>query len=172
VSEAFIGEIRMFGFNFPPRGWATCSGQIMPIAQNTALFSLLGTMYGGNGTTTFALPDLRGRAPLHVGQGPGLSHRTQGEAAGTEVHTLAPGEMPQHSHSMRVATAPSTGTPTGNTLLAAPTTSQLFRSGVVADVTLAPAVVGVGGSLPHENMQPFTVVNFSIAIEGIYPSRN
>ena len=172
MSEAYIGEIRMFGFNFAPRGWATCSGQIMPIAQNQALFSLLGTMYGGNGQTTFALPDLRGRAPLHVGQGPGLANRTQGEVGGTEASMLALNEMPQHTHLMRAGDAPSTGTPAANTVLAAPTTGRLFRSGAVADATLAPTAGFAGGNQPHENMQPFTVVNFSIAIQGIFPSRN
>src|SRR3954465_3180869 len=105
MAEAFIGELRLFGFNFAPRGWAMCSGQILPIAQNTALFSLLGTMYGGNGQTTFALPDLRGRAPAHVGQGPGLSPKTQGEVAGEETHTLIATEMPAHAHAQPASSA-------------------------------------------------------------------
>lgn len=173
MSEPFIGEIRMFGFNFPPRGWANCSGQILSIAQNQALFSLLGTTYGGNGTTTFALPDLRGRAPIHTGQGPGLSNRLQGERAGEETHTLISSEMPSHSHPVNVASAPTTGTPAATALLAAPTTSQLFRSGAAPDVALSAAVVGpAGGNQPHANLQPFVVINFSIALQGVFPSRN
>lgn len=163
----------MFGFDFPPRGWATCSGQILPIAQNQALFSLLGTTYGGNGVTVFALPDLRGRAPIHTGQGPGLSNRTQGERAGEETHTLISSEMPSHPHLMNVANAPTTGNPAAAALLAAPATSQLFRSGAAPDVTLSAAAVGsAGGNQPHANLQPFVVINFSIALQGVFPSRN
>jgi microcystin-dependent protein len=172
VSEAYIGEIRMFGFDFAPRGWATCAGQIMPIQQNQALFSLLGTTYGGNGQTTFALPDLRGRAPIHVGQGPGLSNYQQGEVGGVQTRTLTPAEMPSHTHLVRAANAPSTGVPAANAVLATPTTSQLFRTGAAANVPMAPTVGFAGGNQAHENMQPFTVLNFSIAIQGIFPSRN
>lgn len=172
MSEAFIGEIRMFGFDFAPRGWATCAGQLMPIAQNQALFSLLGTTYGGNGQVNFALPDLRGRAPIHMGQGPGLSNYLQGQVGGAQTRTLTTAEMPAHTHLVRAANAPSTSAPAANAVLAAPTTSRLFRSGAAANVAMAPTVGVAGGSQPHENMQPFTVLNFSIAIQGIFPSRN
>ncbi|HEX7770324.1 MAG TPA: tail fiber protein [Dokdonella sp.] len=173
MATPFIGEIRMFGFNFPPRGWATCAGQLLSIAQNQALFSLLGTTYGGNGQTTFALPDLRGRAPIHYGQGPGLGQRTLGETGGEELHTLSLTELPQHTHQVQVAAAPTTGTPGGNVVLAAPTGSRLFRDGGAPSTLLSPTALATsGGSQAHPNMQPYTVVNISIALQGIYPSRN
>jgi microcystin-dependent protein len=172
MATPFLGEIRMFGFDFPPRGWATCAGQLLAINQNQALFSLLGTTYGGNGQTTFALPDLRGRAPIHVGQGPGLGSRSLGEQGGTQQHTLLASELPQHTHLVQVAGAPTTGTPAGN-VLAAPPGSQLFRSGGGPSAPLSPAAVAqAGASQPHPNMQPYAVVNISIALQGIFPSRN
>ncbi len=173
MATPFIGEIRMFGFDFPPRGWATCAGQLLAISQNQALFSLLGTTYGGNGQTTFALPDLRGRAPVHHGQGPGLAPLALGERAGEEHHTLIASELPQHTHLVQVAGAPTTGTPAGNTVLAAPTDSHLFRSGSGSSTNLAPSALAVAGSTqPHPNMQPYVVVNISIALQGVFPSRN
>lgn len=172
VTTPFLGEIRMYGFNFAPRGWAACDGQVLSISQNSALFALLGTMYGGNGQTTFALPDLRGRAPIHVGQGPGLSSRVQGQQVGEEQHTLIVSEVPLHNHSMRAAGVPTTGTPASTAVLAAPDTSRLYRSGTSPDTLLAPTIMPTGGNQPHLNMQPFTVVNFSIALQGIFPSRN
>jgi microcystin-dependent protein len=171
MSEPFYGEIRMFGFNFAPRGWAFCNGQILPIAQNTALFSLLGTMYGGNGQTTFALPDLRGRVPIHQGQGPGLSNYTMGQVAGTETVTLTVNEMPQHIH--QVAPPSSTNSanasrPTNNI----PAGGQ-FYTAPPGNGTMAPFPSGIaGGSQPHQNIQPYLTVNFCIALEGIFPSRN
>jgi microcystin-dependent protein len=167
VAEPFLGEIRAFGFNFAPRGWAMCNGQILSIAQNTALFSLLGTMYGGNGQTTFALPDLRTRAPMHLGQGPGLSSRTQGEQAGQEVHTLIATEMPAHAH----AQPASSGEQDTNR----PANAVPARGGVYAasgDGTVLDATTASGGSQPHNNMPPYLVLNFCIALEGIFPSRN
>ena len=167
MSEPFLGEIRAFGFNFAPRGWAMCSGQILPIAQNTALFSLLGTTYGGNGQTTFALPDLRGRAPVHQGQGPGLSNKSLGEQAGQETHTLIVTEMPAHTHSQPASNAEQD---TNRPVNAVPA-----RGGVYAgsgDGTFMDANTLAGGSQPHNNMQPYLALNYCIALEGIFPSRN
>ncbi|HEY6544599.1 MAG TPA: tail fiber protein [Dokdonella sp.] len=173
MATPYIGEIRMFGFDFPPRGWATCAGQLLAINQNQALFSLLGTTYGGNGQTTFALPDLRGRAPIHVGHGPGLGSRSLGEQGGTQQHTLLSSELPQHTHLVQVAGAPTTGAPAGDVVLAAPTGSQLFRSGSGPSAPLAATTAAqTGGNQPHPNMQPYAVVNISIALQGIFPSRN
>ncbi len=174
--EGTIAEIRMFAGNFAPRTWAFCQGQILSIAQNTALFSLLGTTYGGNGQTTFALPDLRGRVPVGTGQGPGLSNITLGEVAGEENHTLILTEMPQHNHA---ATAPAaatsdTATPASNK---APGPVSL-GAGVsnafgTASTNLAPPTIGVaGGSQPHNNMQPYLGMNYIICLQGIFPSRN
>lgn len=171
MSEPFISEIRMFGFDFPPRGWAFCDGQILSIAQNTALFSLLGTTYGGNGQSTFALPDLRGRTPLHFGQGSGLQPRNLGELGGTETQTLLPAQLPAHNHALTAAAAANTGEPGA----ARPATGEVraFRESVSATVPMAAdAVAPSGGTQPHPNMQPSLVVNFSIALEGIFPSRN
>lgn len=175
--EPFIGEIRMVGFNFPPRGWALCDGQLLPIAQYTALFSLLGTTYGGNGQTTFALPDLRGRVPMHFGQGPGLTPRVQGEAGGSETVTLLVGEMPAHTHAVAANSGVgSADTATGNFIAGTPdanTGSSYTSFSPVANTTMSPAANGVsGGSQPHNNMQPFLCVNFVIALEGIFPARN
>ncbi len=174
MSEPFIGEIRMFGGNFPPRGWQFCQGQLLSIAQNTALFSILGTTYGGNGQTTFALPDLRGRYPMQPGQGPGLSPRTLGEQGGSETVTLISTQMPAHNHSLNVSSQQGEAeTPVG-TVLAADNNAQIlnYRASPI-DGTMNPAAIGVaGGSQPHNNMSPFLCVNFIIAMEGIYPSRN
>ncbi len=165
MSEPFLSEIRMVGFGFPPRGWALCDGQLLPINQNQALFSLLGTQFGGNGQTNFALPDMRGRAPLHFGNG-----FTQGQRGGTETHTLNVTEMPLHSHTMSVSAVDgSTPIPTGNT----PGSSVDAYGAPVALVGLrADAVTPTGSGLPHPNMQPSFVVNFIIALQGIFPSRN
>jgi microcystin-dependent protein len=180
--EPFLGQISIFGFNFAPRGWATCDGQILPIAQNTALFSLLGTTYGGNGQTTFALPDLRGRVPVHQGQGPGLSAYTIGEVTGTEAVTLITTQIPAHSHvaqsavnvaasSLAPSDDPSGAVPTGGTQVniytAAPDGTTKMNAGMVTT-----QVQPSGGSQPHENIQPLLCVNFCIALEGIFPSRN
>lgn len=170
MTESFIGEIRMFSFDFAPRGWANCSGQIMSIAQNTALFSLLGTTYGGNGVQTFALPDLRGRVPLHQGQALGGSSYTMGEQGGMESVTLYANQIPQHTHAMQAAGAATTGDPDG-ALPAISAVSKPYRSGPPS-AQLATATGLSGGSQPHTNMQPYLTINFSIAIQGIYPSRN
>lgn len=174
--DAFLSEIRLFAFNFAPSGWALCNGQILPIAQNQALFSLLGTTYGGNGITTFALPNLQSRVPLHLGQGPGLSPYTQGQIGGQEAHALILGEMPLHTHSAvnAVAVAATTATPAANTALAKPAANVGNIYGAAASsTTMAPqALATVGTSQPHTNLQPFLVLNFCIATEGIFPSRN
>jgi len=179
--EPFIGEIKMVGFNFAPKGYATCDGQILPIAQNSALFSLLGTTYGGDGRTTFQLPDLRGRVPLHQGQGAGLSARTIGQVGGEENHSLVVPEMPVHGHPVSGISVPcsaedaDSGSPSGtfpavpsggvNAYAAAASPGKSFASGGTG--TAAPA----GGSAPHNTMQPYLVVNFVIALQGVFPSR-
>lgn len=156
----------MFSFDFVPRGWAKCDGQLLSVNQNLALFSLLYTVYGGDGQTTFALPDLRGRTPIHMG----LYHPL-GEAGGEEAHVLTANEMPAHVHTVQAAAAPAVKAPAG--ALVAQGGARLFRSGGANDVTLAPAALATSGSSqPHPNMQPYAVVNFAICLQGIYPSRN
>jgi microcystin-dependent protein len=163
MAEPFLSEIRMMSFNFAPRGWALCDGQTMPINQNQALFSLLGTTYGGNGTTNFLLPDLRARVPIHSGAG-----HTIGERAGAAAHTLTPSEMPAHSHALSASTnAATVSVPTGNVLAA-------VNNGYTASANLVGMAAGeltnTGGSQPHENRQPFLTINFCIALQGIFPS--
>jgi microcystin-dependent protein len=179
MSDYFLGEIRMFGGNFAIQGWAFCNGQLMSIAQNTALFSLLGTTYGGNGIQTFALPDLRGRIPMSQGQGPGTSSYTIGEVGGTENVTVMLNQMPLHTHQF-FATADDATLPSvaSNALTAKPTvTAGKFYAipGAKPNTQdqLAPTVVGFsGGSLPHNNIMPSLCVTFIIALQGIFPSRN
>ena len=165
----------MFAGTFAPRGWAFCSGQLLPIAQNTALFSILGTTYGGNGQTTFALPDLRGRAPVHGGQGPGLSTYTIGEQGGTESVTLLSTQMPAHTHTLQAdQNAADSTDPAAHLMgnIGVGQTPTQYSSGS-ANTAMNPTSIGpAGGSQPHANMQPFLCVNFIIALEGIYPSRN
>lgn len=177
MSEPFIGEIILFAGNFAPRGWALCQGQLMSIAQNTALFSILGTTYGGDGVTTFALPDLRGRVPLGQGQGPGLTPRVLGEESGSETVTLISTEIPAHNHQLLANTAAgSLPEPTNNVLagVSDPNSGGLFNAfEATANTTLSPLAIGVtGGSQPHNNMQPYLCLNYIIALVGIFPSRN
>jgi microcystin-dependent protein len=180
MSNPFVAEIRIFGFSFAPKGWALCAGQILPISQNTALFSLLGTTYGGNGTSTFALPDLQGNAPMQQGQGAGLSQRVLGETGGEQALTLLVTEMPSHGHTLNADTGfATTADPNGNLYMrgnfddgnghtggvqvydnVAPITQMGFQS-------IAPA----GGSLPHNNMMPSLALNFCIALQGVFPAR-
>lgn len=184
MSSAFLGMIAIVPYNFAPRGWAFCQGQILSIAQNTALFSLLGTTYGGNGQTTFALPDLRGRVPNSAGQGPGLSSYDLGQQGGTETHTLTTAEMPLHTH-----TATATSTLNVSTTFATqkyPVVGAVFGkaaaqiycpAGTSTTIPLAGAGTVVtnaltGGSQPHSILQPYLTLNFIIALEGIFPSRN
>ena len=179
AQECFIGEMRMFAGNFAPRGWGLAQGQLLPIAQNTALFSILGTTYGGNGQTTFALPDMRGRAPVGWGQGPGLTNRSLGEVGGTETITQTINQMPMHSH---VAAANATSAaathirPQGRMWARADPNAvvNIYAAGP-ADVPMADGSVTVGaagGSQPQENMPPFLGMNFIVCMEGIFPSRN
>jgi microcystin-dependent protein len=172
MAEPFLGEIRIFSFNFAPRGWAMCNGQFLPINQNQALFSLLGTMYGGNGQTTFALPNLQGRVPNHIGQG-----LTQGQTAGEMSHTLSIQEMPTHLHTVSsnqavvgAAINATQGVPTGN--FWANNGKAMYSTSSPGNSAMHPsAVTNVGGSQPHNNMQPYLVLNFCIALIGIFPSR-
>jgi microcystin-dependent protein len=167
--DPYIAEIRMFAGNFAPRGWAFCNGQILSIAQNTALFSLLGTTYGGNGQTTFALPDLQGRLPMHPGNGAGLTPRSLGEVSGVETVTLILNQIPQHTHQAKASTEDAnSATPLNATWGLA--SEQLYR--VDAGVTMAPnALALVGSGQPHNNLQPYLVINFIIALQGVYPPR-
>ena len=174
MSEPFLAEIRMCAFAFAPRGWATCSGQLLAIAQNQALFALLGTTYGGNGTTTFALPDLRGRVPVHHGQGPGLPSVNQGERGGAENVTLTQGQLPQHGHSVRASTdLAATTSPAGAVTGAKPRLgADIYAPAGNLTTLAAGAVANAGSGQPHPNVQPSLVVNFVIALAGIFPSRN
>jgi len=179
--EEYIGIIKIFGGNFAPRGWALCNGQLLSIAQNTALFSILGTTYGGNGQTTFGLPDLRGRTAVGMGQGPGLPSVVQGELAGEANHTLITSEMPMHNHTAAVnsgnasqaAATAGASVATPGTLVGRNFTSTFGFNTTTPDTALNPATVGVsGGNQPHNNMQPYLGVNYIICLEGIFPSRN
>ena len=188
MSEPFIGQIQTYGFNFAPRGWAKCDGQLLPISQNTALFSLLGTIYGGDGRTTFALPDLRGRAPMHQGNGPGVSTRKIGQRPGTEYVTLNVAQMPAHDHTGEATLsgnvkcnsgAGNADSPVGNSLAQIARTNQYSTTGPNADMaegTLDAAgnltTGNAGGSQSHSNMQPSLVINYCIALVGLFPSRS
>ena len=168
----YLGEIMLFACNFPPRGWAFCNGQLLPIHLNTGLFSLLGTTYGGNGVTTFALPDLRDRVPIHFGQGPGLSLRSLGEKSGAASHTLSLAELATHAHAIQ-ASSGTGGTlvdPAGNYPARNPAAYPQF--GTVADVPMASTAIGsTGGGQAHNNLQPYLGLNFCIALQGVFPSQ-
>lgn len=177
MSEPFLGQICIYGFNFAPRGWAFCNGQILPIAQNTALFSLLGTTYGGNGQTTFALPNLQGRAPLHFGQGPGLSSYDLGQVGGTENTTLTSNQMPTHIHGVPLQAASGAAGDTANPSGAFPAKlDNMYASttdGSFLGQSPSPPQTGPsGGNQPFSILQPYLVLNYCIALEGIFPSRN
>lgn len=169
--DPFVAEIRIFPFNFPPKGWAYCDGQILPLSQNTALFSLLGTMYGGNGESNFALPDLQGRAAMHPGQGHGLSLHDLGETGGTETVSLLESEIPSHNHSVRAVavnsqlitpqnSSPGRGNPT-------PIYTNTFTPQAMHGNSVSPS----GGDQPHNNMMPYLTMSFCIALQGVYPPR-
>ncbi|MEP1124772.1 MAG: tail fiber protein [Ilumatobacter sp.] len=166
MATPFIAQISMFGGNFAPRGWAFCDGQILSIAQNTALFSLLGTTYGGDGQTTFALPDLRGRVPMHPGQGPGLSNYALGQTGGTETTTLGVNNLPPHNHGISASAGGQTTNRPTNGYLAAGN-----RYTTTTDTAMAPTAVA-GSGQAFNNVQPYQTVNFIIALQGIFPSRN
>jgi len=181
MSDYFLGEVRMFGGNFAPANWALCNGQILSIAQYTALFSLIGTTYGGDGVTTFALPNMQSRVPMHYGQGPGLSPRVMGEMAGTEEVTLLLNQIPLHNHMAMASQDPGTLPGPANTAVPA---KPVAGSGAVDLYTItganplttspmAPQAIGIdGGGLPHDNLMPYVCLSFIIALQGIYPSRN
>jgi microcystin-dependent protein len=171
MADPFVAEIRIFPFNFAPRGWAWCDGQLMPLSQNTALFSLLGTTYGGNGVSNFGLPDLQGRAPMHPGQGPGLSLHDLGETGGSETVTLLESEIPSHRHSVSVAainsqlvtpiaTSPGRGNPI-----------PIYTGTVIPTPMNDSALVPAGGYQPHNNMMPYLTLYFNIALQGVFPPR-
>lgn len=166
MAEPLLSEIRIFSFNFAPKGWAQCNGQLLPINQNQALFSLLGTTFGGDGRVNFGLPELRGRVPMHVGDGLNL-----GDKAGEENHTLNVNEMPAHTHQVRAsANGPSVSSPSNNFWAS---NTGFTPYGTVADTAMSAQAIGnTGGSQPHENRSPFLVLNFCIALQGIFPSSN
>jgi len=166
MAEPFLSEIRIMSFVFPPKGWALCNGQLLPINQNQPLFSLLGTTFGGDGRVNFALPDLRGRTPIHVGSG-----HTLGERGGEQAHTLSIAELPQHTHVFNAVAAPGTiTTPTSSLMLAESTVQSLYSTASNLQAMAPNAVGNVGGSQAHLNMQPFLILSFCIALQGIFPS--
>lgn len=180
MADPFVGEIRIFGFNFPPRGWAFCDGQLLPISQNTALFSLLGTFYGGDGKSTFALPNLQGAAAIHQGQGSGLSQYFVGQQGGSQSVTLLTTEMPAHNHSLTVTSgAGTTNTSTGNQLargasgnpVSGLTQAKIYNATAPQTPMNPQAMSLAGGSLPHNNMMPFLTFNYCIALQGVFPPR-
>lgn len=171
--DPFVAEIRITAFNFAPKGWAFCNGQLLPISQNTALFSLLGTFYGGDGKSTFALPNLQDAAPLHAGSGPGLSNYFLGQQGGSDTVTLLQSEMPIHNHSLRADTQDNAdvGIPNPNASFTGSIGGTLYQNGP-PNVTLAQEALPVaGGSLPHNNLMPYLTLNFIIALQGVFPPR-
>ena len=172
MSEPFVGEIRMFAGNFAPRGWALCDGQLLAVSQNDALFSLFGTIYGGDGRTTFGLPDLRGRIPIHAGSGPGLSLRRLGAKGGAEKVTLTVSQLPGHTHGMKAAGDLADSPDPGNNVLAKSTTVDLYINEPPSAALDADAISKVGGSQSHTNLMPFLAINFIVALFGIFPSRS
>ena len=173
AQEPFLGEIRMFGGNFAPRGWAFCDGQILPINQNQALFSLLGTTYGGDGRTTFGLPDLRGRVPIHHGTGPGLTQKRLGQSSGTETNTLSAENLPSHSHTINaVLEDGNQSSPTGNLPAGTKLLDQEYSDAAANTTMNATMVNSTGNNQAVNNMQPYLTVTYIIALQGIFPSRN
>jgi microcystin-dependent protein len=174
MADPYVAEIRMVGFNFAPRGWALCNGQLMSISQNTALFSLLGTQYGGNGQTTFALPNLQGAAPMHQGQGPGLTDRVVGELGGSGTVTLNQSEMPAHNHTAMANAEGATSSNPQNTIWTTVSRTAAPPYGPATNLQqMSPMAIAVsGGSQAHTNMQPYLTVNFVIALEGVFPPRS
>ncbi len=180
MADPFVAEIRIFPFNFAPKGWAFCNGQLMPISQNTALFSLLGTFYGGDGKSTFALPNLQGNAAMHQGQGQGLSQRFVGEQGGAETVTLLASEMPVHTHNLQASGAEATTTTAAGNMPALGLYDNGLQNGLIgayseatpANTQMGPQAISIaGGSLPHNNMQPYLSLSFCIALQGVFPPR-
>ena len=171
--DPFVAEIRIFPFNFAPRGWAFCDGQLLPLSQNTALFSLLGTTYGGNGKSNFALPDLQGRAPMHPGQGPGLSLHDLGETGGTETVSLLESEIPNHSHTLMAQNSiADSNIPTGNAIARVSGATPYIAGNNGNLASMAPeALAPAGGDQPHNNLQPYLTFYFCIAMQGVFPPR-
>jgi microcystin-dependent protein len=172
MADPFVAEIRIFPYTFAPKGWAFCDGQILPLSQNTALFSLLGTTYGGDGKSNFALPDLQGRAPMHPGQGPGLSLHDLGETGGSETVTLTDSESPSHSHSLRADAVDlaDTNVPSPSASFAQSAGGTLYQASTNSTLA-AQALSPLGGSQPHDNMQPYLTLSFNIALQGVFPPR-
>ena len=172
MADPFVAEIRIFPFNFAPKGWAWCNGQLLPLSQNTALFSLLGTTYGGDGKSNFALPDLEGRAPMHPGQGPGLSLHDLGETGGSETVTLLTSEMPFHNHGLRASLdAGDVAIPGPTRSLASSAQGVIYNTTAPATAMGAEALAPAGGDQPHNNMQPYLTFYFNIALQGVFPPR-
>jgi len=172
MSQPFVAQIQIVPYNFAPRGWATCDGQLMAISQNTALFSLLGTTYGGDGRTTFALPNLQGSSPMHWDQGPGLSDYQLGQSGGSSAVTLPNSQMPLHGHSLQAsASAATTGAPTGTEVLAGTPDTAIYGGAANLTPMSTGALTPAGGSAPHNNRQPYLGLLFIIALQGIFPSR-
>ena len=174
MADPFVAEIRIFGFNFAPTGWAQCNGQLMPLSQNTALFSLLGTTYGGDGKSNFALPDLQGRVPMQPGQGPGLSLRDLGETGGSQTVTLLQSELPAHNHQMMAANDPGdSNNPTNNAISRSSNAAVYGPPNIARTALMSPQSLSItGGSLPHNNMSPYLTLNFCIALQGVFPPRS
>jgi len=171
MADPFVAEIRIFPFNFAPKGWAWCDGQLMPLSQNTALFSLLGTTYGGDGKSNFALPDLQGRAPMHPGQGPGLSLHDLGEMGGSETVTSLESEIPAHSHTLQASAVPADQPIPGSNFVAAPTGDNLYAGAANLAAMAGQSLVPAGGDAPHNNLMPYLTFYFCIALQGVFPPR-
>ncbi len=173
MADPFVAEIRIFPFNFAPKGWAWCDGQLLPLSQNTALFSLLGTTYGGDGRSNFALPDLQGCAPMHPGQGPGLSLYDLGQPSGTETVSLLESEIPAHNHTMRIGTDPAElGAPGTSRVLGRSAGGFIYNPSATGLVPLSDqALAPIGADQPHNNMQPYLTFYFCIALQGVFPPR-
>lgn len=167
MAEPFLAEVRMMSFVFPPRGWALCNGQLLPINQNQGLFSLLGTTFGGDGRVNFGLPELRGRVPIHVGGG-----HTLGERGGEQAHTLSIAEVPTHTHSLNATRSNGTNAPSNATVLAKSVPQPVYAAPANLQAMTPSTIGNVGGSQPHLNMQPFLTISFCIALQGIFPSAN
>jgi microcystin-dependent protein len=173
MADPFVAEIRIFGFNFAPKGWAFCNGQLLPLSQNTALFALLGTTYGGDGKSTFALPDMQGSVPVHPGQGPGLSLYDLGQTGGSETVTLLESEMPAHTHAMRDHDIDlgELNAPSNVRSLAQSANASIYTAAANLTQMNFQALSIAGGSLPHNNMMPYLTLNFCIALQGVFPPR-